>query len=147
MKLYRLDRNRPILFSQVAIIESRGKILLLKDVMHKKYWMLPGGLLEITESLPNGLRREIWEETRLRVKPKSIVGVYDRWHKNWLLHTGRRMDVRVIKVVYVCTKISGKVRLSDEHEDFQWVTRSVVRKLPLYDIPRSALRDYFHTNL
>lgn len=147
MELYRLDRKRPILFSQAAIIESRGKILLLKDAMYKKYWMLPGGLLEITESLSNGLRREIWEETRLRVKPKEIIGVYDRWHRNWKLHTGRRMDVRVIKVVYVCTKISGQVRLSDEHEDFRWVTLSKVRELPLYDIPRSALRDYYHTNL
>jgi len=52
--------------SAYALIERRGLHLFIKQ-MHNDRWELPGGGIEITESLEEGIVREVYEETGYRV--------------------------------------------------------------------------------
>ncbi|MEM1578981.1 MAG: NUDIX hydrolase [Archaeoglobaceae archaeon] len=61
-----------------AIIPYKGKIVLIKRANDpfKGYYALPGGIVEYGESVEEAVLREVEEETGLKVKIHSLVGVY-----------------------------------------------------------------------
>ena len=59
-----------------AVIYDRRGRLLLQQRADGGQWGLPGGAMEIGESVSDAIVREVREETGLRVKPRRIVGVY-----------------------------------------------------------------------
>ena len=61
-----------------AVIFDRVGRLLLQRRADGGQWGLPGGSMEIGESLHDAIRREVLEETGLRVAVRRLVGVYSR---------------------------------------------------------------------
>lgn len=63
-----------------AIVLDEGDILLVqrKTEPAAGTWSLPGGKVERGESLDEALVREVYEETRCRIKPRSIAGIIER---------------------------------------------------------------------
>jgi ADP-ribose pyrophosphatase YjhB (NUDIX family) len=53
-------------------------VLLVRQAVGLRLWTLPGGKVKRGESLVKALRRELYEETRLRVQIGSLLGVLDR---------------------------------------------------------------------
>ncbi|MBX6377576.1 MAG: NUDIX domain-containing protein [Clostridia bacterium] len=99
-----------------GVIVRDGRFLLVKRPPGDDYpgWALPGGSLEPGETAESCLRREIEEETGLRV---MLVGLASTW---------RSADDRWFGVTYACRYVGGRVRLSDEHSDWRWVRLSDV---------------------
>jgi len=64
-----------------AIIQREGKILLVKesDGPNKDKWNLPGGSWEKDETLIEGVKREVKEETGFDFEPTSILGIFSRF--------------------------------------------------------------------
>lgn len=62
-------------FAVAAIFNEKGELLLQKRG-DKKKWGLPGGALELGETLDEAVIREVKEETGLEIKTKSLIGVY-----------------------------------------------------------------------
>lgn len=58
------------------ILNLEGHVLLVKHSYGKYNWELPGGLSEAQESAEESARREVLEETGLKVTPESLTGVY-----------------------------------------------------------------------
>lgn len=54
----------------VAVIVGNGKVLLIRraNKPFKNYWDFPGGFLECNEHPKDGLKRELAEELKIRVK-------------------------------------------------------------------------------
>ncbi|MBS7628812.1 NUDIX hydrolase [Candidatus Bathyarchaeota archaeon] len=61
-----------------AIIESGGRILLVKINYGHKGWMLPGGYVRPYETIGDAVKREVLEETGLQVEPTELVSVRSR---------------------------------------------------------------------
>ena len=57
-------------------------ILLVRQAAGLKFWTLPGGKVKRGESLVKALKREVYEETGLRVQIGSLLGVLDRRDKD-----------------------------------------------------------------
>src|SRR5271168_795430 len=76
-------------------------------------WELPGGFVNEGESPAEGVRREIYEETGLRVDTPSIIGAY----------TSRYGDEGkwTVDVAFHCRASQGELRLSAESSDGAWV--------------------------
>ena len=65
--------------TRVMVIEE-DKLLLVKPV-YLDYWTLPGGAAKRGEFLDQTARREVWEETGVRLGPLTLLGVYDNPHE------------------------------------------------------------------
>lgn len=64
------------------IEESANGVLLVRQRTGLKLWTLPGGKVKRGESLVQALRREVREETGIRIEVGSLLGVLDRRDKD-----------------------------------------------------------------
>lgn len=88
------------------------KLLVLQRTSDGK-WELPGGRLNPYESVPEGLQREVREETSLPLQVDDIL-----FANSWL---NDQNDDR-FAVYYICRTSRTAVSLSEEHVSAQWVT-------------------------
>ena len=63
-----------------ALIFDRDRILMAQRGKEplKGWWSLPGGALELGESLADGVRREVREETGLEIRPLGVLEIFER---------------------------------------------------------------------
>lgn len=94
-------------------------------------WEIPGGKLDYGESLADAIRREVAEETSLKVSVGRPIGT---WHavrgKYWV--TG---------VTFDCAYLGGEVTLSDEHSEYAWVPLEEIPLYPMGEATTHLLRE------
>ena len=90
-----------------AVIIQDGKVVLVKRRFEPLagQWSLPGGRLELGETLEAGLAREMLEETGLHVQVGSVVDVFDRI----LLDPERKVRYHYVLVDYLCRPTGGSL--------------------------------------
>jgi ADP-ribose pyrophosphatase YjhB (NUDIX family) len=71
---------RPLTIGVRVMVVEEGKLLLVKPA-YLDYWTLPGGGVKRGETLEQTARREVWEETGVRLGPLTLSGVYDNFHE------------------------------------------------------------------
>jgi 8-oxo-dGTP diphosphatase len=98
------------------ITDEHGRALLIQR-RDNHHWEPPGGVLELGESISDGLRREVREETGLDVEPISLTGVY------------KNMKRGIIALIFRCTTTGGQLTTGDETETFRWATEDDIREL------------------
>jgi 8-oxo-dGTP diphosphatase len=100
----------------------RGPILLVERGGNplKGYWSLPGGLVETGEKLEDALRREILEETGLRIEPVGRFEIFERI----MLDAQGRAEYHYVLADYVCKVVGGALRAGDDVSRVEWVRRS-----------------------
>jgi ADP-ribose pyrophosphatase YjhB (NUDIX family) len=121
--------------SQVAtkavIVNPENKVLIMRE---GERWHEPGGRLEPGERLEEGLRREVREETglvELTVGPVVHVG-------EWFAKPeGKR--VHIVAVFYRCSTGQVEIELSNEHDEYAWVTRADLGRYELQPESRQAI--------
>lgn len=92
------------------IVREDGRILMIQRRDNGK-WEPPGGVLEIDESIPDGLRREVLEETGLQVEPEVLTGVY------------KNMPRGIIALVFRARIIGGTLAATtEETTQLSWLT-------------------------
>ena len=77
-----------------VITDDHGRALLIQR-RDNHHWEPPGGVLELGESIHDGLRREVREETGLDVEPVTLTGVY------------KNMNRGIIALVFRCKIPAG----------------------------------------
>lgn len=98
-----------------------GRVLLVRRGSEplKGHWTLPGGLLELGESLVDGVAREVREETGLIVAPIELVELIDRIH-----HEDERVRYHYVIADYLCRVIGGELRAASDADAVHWVERA-----------------------
>lgn len=98
-----------------AVLRNKdGKYLILRE---DKRWHEVGGRIDKGELLKDGLRREVREETGITDLEIGKVIHADEWYakpEGELKH--------IVAVYYTCTTNTDEVTLSDEHQEYAWVT-------------------------
>ena len=125
--------SRPIL-GVGAIILNRNQVLLVErgNAPLAGYWSLPGGVLEVGETLEEGVRREVLEETGLSVRPAGIVQVFER-----IMRDARgRPEYHYVLVDYLCRVSGGTLAAASDASRAVWVAR---RDLASYTITEGTL--------
>jgi ADP-ribose pyrophosphatase YjhB (NUDIX family) len=108
-----------------AVVVERGRVLLVRRGAEplKGHWSLPGGMLELGESLTDGVVREVREETGLAVEPIELIELLDRIHRQG---EGQQERIRYHYVIadYLCRVAGGTLQAASDADAARWVERA-----------------------
>jgi 8-oxo-dGTP diphosphatase len=104
-----------------AVVVENGRVLLVRRGREplKGQWSLPGGLLELGESLTAGVAREVLEETGLIVEPVELIELLDRIHCE-----DDRVRYHYVIADYLCWVKGGSLQAASDADDVRWVERA-----------------------
>ena len=108
------------------IINDKDEILLVKNP--RKGWEFPGGIVEQGETVPQGLMREIKEESGVDVEVINIVGIYSNTKKK-KGYNGVEEIPTIVNIDFICKYVSGELTTSDESIDVKWFSREEALKI------------------
>jgi 8-oxo-dGTP diphosphatase len=104
-----------------ALIRRGNKILLIrrsgrysKDNI-EGIWDIPGGRIDFGEEPLDGLKREVQEETGLKIMTERILDASTIWKDD---------STHIIRITYLCSLAKDSVsslQISDEHTEFLWI--------------------------
>jgi len=104
-----------------AVIVDQGRVLLIRRGHEpmKGHWSLPGGLLELGESLIEGVQREVREETGLIVEALELIELLDRIHRQ-----DERVRYHYVIADYLCRVVGGNLLADSDADAVRWVERA-----------------------
>ena len=117
-----------------AVVVKDAKALVIKRANdpYKGQWSIPGGRVELGESLVDAVRRELREETGLDVQVGSLIDVFERIQAD----DAQGVRYHFVIVDYLCTCIGGTLCAGDDAADVRWVASE---ELDAMDIRASAV--------
>ena len=104
-----------------AVLIKRGKAPLLGE------WSIPGGMLELGETLRQGAEREALEETGLVVRATELLGVFDRVVPD----DQGKIVYHYVLIDFLCERVSGELKAGADAADAKWFTGEEIKQLPL----------------
>ena len=116
-----------------VIFDSDGKVLLERR-SDNGFWGLPGGAVEVGESVEQAVKREVMEETALVVEVKRLVGVYSDPLRYNISSYPSGDIVHWVTVVFECVRVSGELAISHESTDIGYFS--------VDDLPVNTLRSH-----
>ena len=113
--------ERPIVAVGAVILEGE-RVLLIKRANEplKGEWSLPGGAVEVGESLEAALVREVREETCLDVMVGPVLEVLDRIRRDAV----DRVEYHYVIIDYVCRLRGGSAARGSDADEVRWAHRS-----------------------
>ena len=107
-----------------GVVISNGRALLVRrgNAPSKGEWSIPGGLLEPGETLVEGVRRELLEETGVPVNAHDVIDVFE---KITLDAEGKTLYHFVV-LDYYCESAGGEARAGSDVTEVAWVAEADV---------------------
>jgi 8-oxo-dGTP diphosphatase len=112
-----------------AIIIEDGRVVLVKrghSPLQGK-WSIPGGVLEVGETLRTAVVREAREETGLTIEPGELLGVFERVVPD----EQGRMRYHYVLIDFLCRRVAGDLIAADDAEEAVWFRREELTGLEL----------------
>jgi ADP-ribose pyrophosphatase YjhB (NUDIX family) len=105
------------------VVDDHDRILVVQR-RDNGHWEPPGGVLELGETFEEGVRREVAEETGIRVEVERLTGAY------------KNLTRGVVALVFRCHPVAGAPTQTDESQRVRWFTLAEVREhmAPAYAI-------------
>ncbi|MEU9833705.1 NUDIX domain-containing protein [Streptosporangium sp. NPDC048047] len=113
----------------VVVINDAGEILMIRRSDNGN-WAVPGGAIDLGESLPEAAIRETLEETGIRCEITGLVGTYTD-PKHVILYTSNGEARQEFSIVLHGRPIAGEPTPSDESREVRWVPREEVGALSM----------------
>ncbi len=116
-----------------GVVVRDGRALLVRRGKPPLYgrWVVPGGTVELGETLEEALVRELREETGLDVEPVEVLTVFDRIERD-----AAGVAYHYVIVDYLCRWLSGEAAAASDALDVAWVDPV---EMPAYDVPPKAV--------
>lgn len=103
------DQPRHSVSVAAAIIGPDGRILATRR-RDNGHWEPPGGVLELGETVPEGLAREVREELGVEIENEALTGVY------------KNMARGIVALVFRCRIEAGEPHVGEEVSEWRWMT-------------------------
>lgn len=134
--------DRPIVGVGAVIVDaSAGRVVLVRrgSPPLQGEWSLPGGVVELGETLRAAAEREALEETGLIVKAGEVLAVLDR------IIPGKDGGVQYhyVLIDFLCRCEGGELRAGGDAADVRWATESELPKYKLEEIAVSVIKKAF----
>jgi ADP-ribose pyrophosphatase YjhB (NUDIX family) len=102
----------------------------------KGSWGLPGGMLELGETLAEGARREVLEECGIEIEVGPLIAVFEPMQRD----DAGRLRFHYVVVDYLARYVSGEPRPDDDADDARWVDLGALGQLPMRQETRDVIR-------
>jgi 8-oxo-dGTP diphosphatase len=129
-----------------AVIIKDGRAIVIRRMASPMAgeWSIPGGALEIGETLRQGTEREALEETGLVVTAGGVLDVFDAIYND----PDGSIQYHFVLVDSLCKPVSGELRAGGDAAEVRWITESDLDALPVADsiagVIRKGLRGKSH---
>ena len=124
----------------VVVVNDAGEILLIQRSDNGN-WAVPGGAIDLGESLTDAAIRETREETGIDCRITGIVGIYTD-PRHVILYTSNGEVRQEFSVVLTAAPVGGELAPSSESSQVRWVPRGDLGGYPMDRSMRMRLRHY-----
>ncbi len=133
------EANSLVPAASVVVTNDDGLILLQRRT-DNNLWALPGGTMDIGETISECARREVREETGLDVELQGIVGIYSDPGHVFAYDDG---EVRQeFSICFSARPVAGTLTVSDESHDVRYFAPAEIADLPMVESIRLRITDY-----
>jgi 8-oxo-dGTP diphosphatase len=126
--------DRPFVGVGAVIVDRDARVLLVKRRFEPLAgeWSLPGGAVDVGETLESCVIREMHEETGLDVEVGAVIEVFDR-----IMHDAEgRVQYHYVLIDYVCRPVGGTLMAASDVADVAWAEAV---SLPEYRLTDKAM--------
>ncbi|WP_067825111.1 NUDIX hydrolase [Nocardia inohanensis] len=131
--------NNMVVAASAVVCDDDGRILLQRRT-DNGLWALPGGGMEMTESLPGCAVREVKEETGLDIEITGLVGTYTD-PRNIIVYSDGEVR-RQFNVCFVARVIGGTLAISGESTELRFVDPADLGAIDMHHTQRLRLTHY-----
>jgi 8-oxo-dGTP diphosphatase len=131
-----------------GIIIDGGRTLLIRRGSEplRGEWSIPGGTLELGETLEEGVARELLEETSVHVRVLDLIEVFDRIYLETTATGGgdkKRPRFHYVIADYLCERISGEPHAGSDVTDVAFASEEELTKFSLTETATRILKKAF----
>jgi phosphoglycolate phosphatase len=126
----------PLATVGALVFNSKNEVLMIRTHKWSDKWGIPGGKIKWGETSEDALRREILEETALKIRGIKFVLVQDCIHSKEFYR-----DAHFVLLNYTCRSAAKnpRVKLNDEGREFRWLKLAEAKKLKLNKPTKSLI--------
>jgi 8-oxo-dGTP diphosphatase len=123
------------------VVIAKGQTLLIRrgNAPLEGQWSIPGGMLELGESIIEGVRRELAEETGIEVRVLELIEVFERV----IPGDGGRTRYHFVILDYLCEMVSGEAKAASDVTDVAWASEEELEKYELTAIATRVIKRAF----
>ena len=132
--------NSVVPSANVIVVNDQGEILMIRRTDNDN-WAVPGGGMDLGESITDAAIRETQEETGIACEITGLVGIYT--NPRHVIHYTSNDEVRQeFSIVFTARPVGGELRPSSESSDPQWVSPTAVPSLRMHPSMRQRIQHY-----
>jgi ADP-ribose pyrophosphatase YjhB (NUDIX family) len=128
----------------VVVANEAGQILLIKRSDNDN-WAIPGGAIDLGESMTQAAVRETLEETGITCEITGLVGIYTD-PRHIILYTSNGEARQEFSIVLTARYVSGQPTPSSESDQVLWLDLETVGKNPMDRSMRQRIDDFRHSD-
>ena len=128
-----------VVATSAVVVDGQGRILMQRRA-DTGNWALPGGEMEMGESLTDSVIREVREETGYEIEVTGLVGTYTD-PRHIIVYSDGEVR-RQFNICYTARIVGGRLAVSGESTEVRFVDRATLGELPMHATQRLRLRHY-----
>jgi ADP-ribose pyrophosphatase YjhB (NUDIX family) len=126
--------------ANVIVFNDQGEILLIRRTDNGN-WAVPGGGMDLGESIVETAVRETAEETGITCEITGLVGIYTN-PRHVILYTSNGEVRQEFSIVFTARPVGGELRPSSESAEPRWISPAAVPSLPMHQSMRQRIQHY-----
>ena len=132
--------ERPII-GVGGVVISDGRVLLVRrgSPPLQGQWSIPGGILEVGETLIEGVQRELAEETGIDVRVRTLIEVFERIDRD----PSGKAQYHFVVLDYLCEVVRGVARAGSDVSEVAWAAFHELEKYSLTEIASRVIQKAF----
>ncbi len=131
--------NSLVVAASAVVTDEDGRILMQRR-RDNDLWALPGGGMDMTDSLPGAAVREVKEETGLDVEITGLVGTYTD-PRHVIAYTDGEVR-RQFNVCFTARRVGGELEISNESTELRFVDPADLESLPMHHTQRLRIQHF-----